>query len=83
MERRTITPQERDRQLDGSRRIAPGIWEDAEGHVHWSVPEILAFFDLTDTVENREQVIKTLREVHREVHGEGSDRNIIVQDVES
>jgi len=40
----------------GSRRIAPGIWIDREGGVHYSVPELLALVDLEDTPENRAEV---------------------------
>lgn len=28
-------------------RHAPGFWEDTDGHMHISVPELLAHFDLT------------------------------------
>lgn len=38
------------------RRIAPGFWVDANGAGHISITELLAFFDLPDTSENREQV---------------------------
>jgi len=34
-------------------RLAPGIWTDANGDLHFSLPELLALFDLPDTPENR------------------------------
>lgn len=37
----------------GGERIAPGIWRDRFGDIHWSVPELLAMVDLEDTPENR------------------------------
>jgi len=46
----------------GSTRVAPGIWLDRDGNIHWSVPELLALVDLPDTPENRESVIAMLRE---------------------
>lgn len=42
------------------KRLGPGIWEDADGHIHWSIPELLAMVDLPDTPENRDEVIRML-----------------------
>lgn len=28
------------------KQIAPGIWEDRDGHIHLSIPELLALHDL-------------------------------------
>lgn len=43
-------------------RIAPGIWIDREGSVHWSITELLQMVDLPDTPENRTRVAAMLRE---------------------
>lgn len=47
------------------RRIAPGIWEDKDGDIHWSIPELLALVDLPDTAENRQIVTEMLRNMLR------------------
>jgi hypothetical protein len=65
-ERRKMTRAEFEAQFfAGSRRIAPGIWIDAEGHAHYSVPELLALFAFEDTPENREAVARTVEETLR------------------
>jgi hypothetical protein len=28
------------------KRIAPGIWEDQKGQIHFSIPDLLALYDL-------------------------------------
>jgi len=60
--RRRLTPTEIADQLRGSTRIAPGIWRDRHGDIHFSVVELLALVDLPDTPENREQVFAMVRE---------------------
>lgn len=57
-EHRFLSLEQAEAQKVNSRRIAPGIWVDAEGNTHFSVPELLAMVDLEDTPENREAVIK-------------------------
>lgn len=47
------------------KRIAPGIWEDMDGNVHFSLPELLAFFELEDTPENRRIATENIRETIR------------------
>ena len=66
---RVVTPAEMDAQRRGSRRIAPGIWLDVDGDLHYSVPELLALVDLEDTPANREQVVRTITESIRETLG--------------
>lgn len=44
------------------RRIAPGIWEDRAGHIHWSIPELLKMVDLPETPENMAKVRAMLEE---------------------
>jgi hypothetical protein len=63
--------------LPGSRRVAPGIWIDRWGDVHFSVPELLALFALEDTVENREQVVATIEAM---VQRENPSMTLIRQD---
>ena len=65
---RQLTPHEIEEQYRGAVRLAPGIWLDARGDVHWSVPELLALVDLEDTPENREAVAAIAENVARQ-HG--------------
>lgn len=62
-ERRTVTPREIADQQTGHTRVAPGIWLDADGDPHVSIPELLAHFDLEDTPTNREEVAAIVAEV--------------------
>lgn len=52
------------------RVIAPGIWEDIEGGIHFSTPKLLEAFDLPDTPEHRAivegLVVHALRSVMQE-----------------
>lgn len=50
------------------RRIAPGIWEDMEGNIHWSLTELLELADLPDTPENRAIVTAMLKEQMQEIN---------------
>lgn len=77
---RTLTPKQIAAQHVGSRRVAPGIWLDANGDVHFSVPELLAFVDLEDTPENREAVVEMAIETFR---AQNPTASIIRQDPES
>lgn len=43
--------------------IAPGIWEDANGSIHWNVPDLLANAGLEYTEENRAIVIGMLTDL--------------------
>jgi hypothetical protein len=47
------------------RRIAPGIWEDMEGGIHWSIPELLAMVGLPNTPENEQHVRAMMVELVR------------------
>jgi hypothetical protein len=46
-------------------RIAPGIWRDANGDIHWSITELLEMVDLPDTPEHRAKVEKMLEDLMR------------------
>jgi hypothetical protein len=46
-----------------ARGVAPGIWEDSDGGVHFDVPSLLALFEIPDTPDNREQVLQTVQGV--------------------
>ena len=41
----------------------PGIWEDVEGGLHFSIPELLDAFGIADTPENRTEMERVAREV--------------------
>lgn len=53
---RKVTAEAFEAQRAGGVRVAPGIWIDRQGGVHWSVPELLGLAGLEDTVENRDAV---------------------------
>jgi hypothetical protein len=46
----------------GSRRIAPGIWVDRQGAMHFSVPELLAVLGWPDDAEHRALVMQAIHE---------------------
>ena len=75
---RIVTPTELRAQFRGARRVAPGIWLDADGDPHVSVPELLRVFGWPDTPANREGVAAIVADVTR-AHGV----TIIRQDPES
>lgn len=77
---RTLTPQQVAAQRAGGRRVAPGLWLDANGHVHWSVPELLALVALPDTPANREAVTQLVIDTWG---AQAPDIPIIRQDEES
>jgi len=58
--RKKVTAEAFDAQRVGAQQVAPGIWIDRHGGVHWSVPELLALVDLEDTPANREAVVATV-----------------------
>ena len=80
-QRRTVTPAQVEDQRRGSTRIAPGIWQDRHGGIHFSVPELLALVELSDTPEHREAVVRMVREQF-EAAG-GAPNALIIQDPES
>lgn len=75
---RTVTPREFSDQQQGHTRIAPGIWIDRDGDVHYSIPELLALVQLPDTPANRAQVAEMIA---RDLRATGA--TVIVQDLES
>lgn len=46
--------------------LGPGVWEDSQGAVHFSVPDILAHFQVEDTEENRNECIKLMQDLLKE-----------------
>ncbi|HEV8542769.1 MAG TPA: hypothetical protein VGR78_10295 [Verrucomicrobiae bacterium] len=48
------------------RRLAPGIWEDMDGALHISAPEILSYFGVENTEENRVEAVKMFEQIIRE-----------------
>ena len=63
--KRIVSPNERDRQLAGGSRLAPGFWVDRTGGLHVSVVELLEIVGLPNTPENREQVTQMAVEMMR------------------
>lgn len=49
------------------RRIRPGVWEDAEGELHFILPEILAHLGWPDDEEHRRALTEILKETIQEV----------------
>ena len=47
----------------GVRKLGPGIWEDLNGGVHFSVPELLAYFDIEDTPANRADAVQLVHDL--------------------
>lgn len=43
-------------------QLAPGLWVDANGQLHVSVPDLLKALELEDTPDNREMAQQTLIE---------------------
>lgn len=50
------------------RYYGPGVWEDMDGGLHFSLPDILAHLKLPDTPENRAQFTEVLREMMAKVN---------------
>jgi hypothetical protein len=49
----------------GATRIAPGLYFDRFGDLHYCVPELLALVDLPDTPENRARLVEIVADVAR------------------
>lgn len=43
-----------------ARHIGPGVWEDANGNLHFSLPDILAFTGLPDTPDNQKKLAEMI-----------------------
>jgi hypothetical protein len=57
----TFTPHDVEQMMDGSTRIAPGIWLDNQGDIHFSVPELLQLFGWPNDATHRQLVVETIR----------------------
>lgn len=44
------------------KRHGPGIWEDEDGALHFSIPELLDMVGLEHTEENWKKVVEMLKE---------------------
>ena len=66
--RRRVTPSEIDRQRQGAVRLAPGVWLDRKGMMHFSSAELLEYFGLPDTEEDRETCGQVVRELVARLH---------------
>jgi hypothetical protein len=56
-----LTPDQIADQQRGSTRIAPGIWQDRDGAIHFSITELLAMVQLEDTPAHRAEVERMIR----------------------
>lgn len=50
----------------GTKRLAPGLYLDADGQAHLMIPELLDHFGYADTPENRDVCTKAALQVARE-----------------
>lgn len=62
MKQQLITEEQRQRMVAGGTRIAPGIWEDKAGDIHFSVPELLEWFGWPDDDQHRALCQDAIRE---------------------
>jgi hypothetical protein len=46
-----------------TKRLGPGVWVDAEGALHFSIPELLEMIGLPATAENQEWAADLVREI--------------------
>lgn len=60
--KRTLTSRQIADQRRGAGWLGPGVWIDRHGGLHFSLPELLAHFEIEDTPENRERMTRTIRE---------------------
>lgn len=77
---RTVTAAQIDEQLAGGTRLAPGVWIDRDGGLHFSVPELLPILGLADTPANREAVSRMMADELRRLVPEAM---VVEQDKES
>lgn len=75
--RRVVTPAELEDLYRGSTRVAPGFWIDRFGDLHVSIVELLDLVGLEDTVENREEAIRSVRAMM----GDNGADTIVVTDL--
>ena len=78
-QRRTITRAQAQAQLQGAHQIEPGVWIDRAGHLHFSIPEILAARGIPATPEAIEHATEQLR---RAAAAAEPDAEIVVRDRE-
>jgi hypothetical protein len=45
------------------RRLAPGVWEDANEDLHFSLPELLDFFELENNPANQAHLDAMIRKL--------------------
>jgi hypothetical protein len=55
-------------------QLAPGVYVDDRGTLHFDVPAILAHFDAVDTPAERERVTAMMRDLLRQLLPEASIR---------
>jgi hypothetical protein len=47
---------------------APGLWEDIDGNIHWSLPDVLKHIGVEDTPENRKEAMAAIQELVRNIN---------------
>lgn len=62
IEKRFVTRGQVAEQQRGSTRVAPGLWIDREGGLHFSIPELLVVCGFPDDPEHRAIVEQAIRE---------------------
>lgn len=77
VDERTMTVQDLVAVLNGTARLPVGIWIDADGELHFSVPDLLDAFDLPNTPWNRHRIIRL---IIRAFHDQFPDISAIHQD---
>jgi hypothetical protein len=45
------------------RWLAPGAWEDANGNIHFALPDLLKHFGMADSPDNRRHLTRVIREI--------------------
>ena len=61
--KRFLSAQEIDNFRRGGHYLAPGIWVDRAGGLHFSIPELLALFGWPDDATHRAIVLQAVRDV--------------------
>ena len=76
--KKQISQAEADRQIQGGEVLGPGLWQDKEGGIHFSLPEMLSHIKLPDTPENRALLTRVIMDF---VTSEHPEAEIIQQNI--
>lgn len=64
--KQTMTPAQIRELVAFGEKIAPGIWSDRNGFLHFSVPDLLFHFGWPDDAHHRTLAIETIKRVCEE-----------------